>query len=328
MSLRRRAAGSSSASSTQRARRADATRHVLALGVRCGKSPGRRCGRHAGHVALQREERRRCPSAVPVFAEHHLLHVRRGAEGLMRDAVDRRRSGSRPRGGCPTGLEHGRTVARRGWARRSQRERRALRSSGGIAREGGATSARRSSAPRSTRSCSAPRLRASARTGRARRSCPPRADGVRTSGWKRRYGTPRRSGGCRCARPGPRQLAVRSGPGSGTVVHHPRHRTAAPLRTRRAAGSRCRRGACRRPPLERRQVGVDPRRRGPRGSGGRWRVLDAGLGGDREALGDRQAEAGHLRDVGALAPQQVAHVARSLGEVVDPLDAHTSVLLT
>ena len=49
-------------------------------------------------------------------------------------------------------------------------------------------------------------------------------------------------------------------------------------------------------------------------------VGDAGLGGDREAgrhpLGAEHAR--HLGDVGALAAEQLAHVARALGEVVDP----------
>ena len=50
-------------------------------------------------------------------------------------------------------------------------------------------------------------------------------------------------------------------------------------------------------------------------------VGDAGLGGDREAGRDAVGaeHAGHLRDVGALAAEQVAHVLRALGEVVDPL---------
>ena len=50
-------------------------------------------------------------------------------------------------------------------------------------------------------------------------------------------------------------------------------------------------------------------------------VGDAGLGGDREAgrdaLGAQHPR--HLRDVRALAAEQLAHVARALGEVVDPL---------
>jgi hypothetical protein len=50
-------------------------------------------------------------------------------------------------------------------------------------------------------------------------------------------------------------------------------------------------------------------------------VGDAGLGRDREAGRDPLGAeyAGHLRDVGALAPEQVAHVPRSLGELVDVL---------
>ena len=50
-------------------------------------------------------------------------------------------------------------------------------------------------------------------------------------------------------------------------------------------------------------------------------VLDARLGGDREARGYSLGpqDARHLGDVGALAAEQVAHVPRALGEVVDPL---------
>jgi hypothetical protein len=50
-------------------------------------------------------------------------------------------------------------------------------------------------------------------------------------------------------------------------------------------------------------------------------VGDTGLGGDGEAarheVGPQHAR--HLRDVRALAAQEVAHLARSLGEVVNPL---------
>jgi hypothetical protein len=50
-------------------------------------------------------------------------------------------------------------------------------------------------------------------------------------------------------------------------------------------------------------------------------VGDARLGGDREAGGDelRTKHARHLGDVGALAAEQVAHCARPVREVVDPL---------
>ena len=50
-------------------------------------------------------------------------------------------------------------------------------------------------------------------------------------------------------------------------------------------------------------------------------VRDARLGRDREARGHALGaqDARHLRDVGALAAEQVAHLARPLGEVVDPL---------
>ena len=50
-------------------------------------------------------------------------------------------------------------------------------------------------------------------------------------------------------------------------------------------------------------------------------VGDARLGGDREARRDTvlAEHARHLGDVGALAAEQLAHVPRALGEVVDPL---------
>ena len=50
-------------------------------------------------------------------------------------------------------------------------------------------------------------------------------------------------------------------------------------------------------------------------------VLVAGLGGDREARRHRQAQVGHLPEVGALAPEQVLHVPVALLEVVDVLRA-------
>ena len=53
-------------------------------------------------------------------------------------------------------------------------------------------------------------------------------------------------------------------------------------------------------------------------------VGDARLGRDREAgrhpLGPEDAR--HLRDVGALAAEQIAHVPRALGELVDPFRRH------
>ena len=53
----------------------------------------------------------------------------------------------------------------------------------------------------------------------------------------------------------------------------------------------------------------------------RLHVGHARLGGDGEARGDLVGaeDAGHLRDVGALATEQLAHVLRALGEVVHPL---------
>ena len=59
----------------------------------------------------------------------------------------------------------------------------------------------------------------------------------------------------------------------------------------------------------------------PSGSSVVAHVGDARLGGDREARRDAllAEHARHLGDVGALAAEQVAHVPRALGEVVDPL---------
>ncbi len=53
----------------------------------------------------------------------------------------------------------------------------------------------------------------------------------------------------------------------------------------------------------------------------RLHVRDARLGRDREARGDalRPEHTGHLRDPGSLPAEQLAHVARALGEVVDEL---------
>ena len=52
-------------------------------------------------------------------------------------------------------------------------------------------------------------------------------------------------------------------------------------------------------------------------------VLGAGLGGDGEALGHRHTQVGHLRQVGALAAQQLAHGAVALGEEIDELFTHS-----
>ena len=51
-------------------------------------------------------------------------------------------------------------------------------------------------------------------------------------------------------------------------------------------------------------------------------ILGAGLGGDGEALGHRQAEIGHLRQVRALAAQQVTHGCVALAEEVNILVGH------
>ena len=104
-------------------------------------------------------------------------------------------------------------------------------------------------------------------------------------------------------------------------VHHPRHRVARAAAhgdeqrvvriAERLAGAllqaRERRVDGRGQPLRLRAVGAH--------------VLDAGLRRDRETRRDEVGpeHARHLGDAGALASQQFAHVARALGEVVDPL---------
>jgi hypothetical protein len=54
-------------------------------------------------------------------------------------------------------------------------------------------------------------------------------------------------------------------------------------------------------------------------------IVDAGLGGDGEARRHRQAQRAHLRQVGALAPQQVLHrgvaVRAAPAEGIDPAHA-------
>ena len=48
-------------------------------------------------------------------------------------------------------------------------------------------------------------------------------------------------------------------------------------------------------------------------------VGKAGFGGDRESWGHRQANVGHLGEVGALPAEQALHVPVALVEVVDEL---------
>ena len=51
-------------------------------------------------------------------------------------------------------------------------------------------------------------------------------------------------------------------------------------------------------------------------------ILGAGLGGDGKALRHGQTDRGHLRQVRALAAQQLAHILVSLGEFVHILFSH------
>ena len=51
-------------------------------------------------------------------------------------------------------------------------------------------------------------------------------------------------------------------------------------------------------------------------------ILGAGLGGDGEALGDGQADVGHLGQIGALTAQQLAHLGVALGKEIAILLTH------
>ena len=185
--------------------------------------------------------------------------------------------------------------------------------------------ARRSSAFRSSTSSSvssstpASRLRSAIASSIARPGC--RGRRCRTSA---RSGgrSPRRS--ARCPSRGEPSTDSSFRPEVEDRVEHPRHRLARAASARTpAAGRRSRRASCRPAPRGARA----PRRPGRRARPGTERVgLHVGharLGGDREAgrhaLGAEHAR--HLGDVGALAAEQVAHVARALGEVVDELRA-------
>ena len=103
-------------------------------------------------------------------------------------------------------------------------------------------------------------------------------------------------------------------------VHHARHRVAGAA----ADGDQERVARIAEPApglvLEAGERLVDRRVQALRGDAAASHVGDAGLRGDGEAgrdpLGPEQA--GHLGDVGALAAEQVAHLPRSLVEVVDP----------
>jgi hypothetical protein len=104
-------------------------------------------------------------------------------------------------------------------------------------------------------------------------------------------------------------------------VHHAGHRVARAAahgdeqRVRRVAEAAAGLG------LEAREGVVDGRAQPVGRAAPTAHVLDARLGRDREAGGHqlRAEHARHLGHVGALAAQQLAHLARALGEVVDPL---------
>ena len=54
-------------------------------------------------------------------------------------------------------------------------------------------------------------------------------------------------------------------------------------------------------------------------------VLGAGLGGDGEALGNRQTDVGHLGQIGALAAQQLTHGCVALGEQIAEFFTHNTL---
>ena len=57
-------------------------------------------------------------------------------------------------------------------------------------------------------------------------------------------------------------------------------------------------------------------------------VLGAGLGGNGEALGNRQTDVGHLSQVCALAAQQLAHRCITLGKQIAEFFAHNTLQYT
>ena len=52
-------------------------------------------------------------------------------------------------------------------------------------------------------------------------------------------------------------------------------------------------------------------------------ILRAGFGGNGETLGNRETETGHLRQIGALAAQQLAHFGVAFAEKVHILVTHS-----
>ena len=131
--------------------------------------------------------------------------------------------------------------------------------------------------------------------------------------------SPRRTARSACAR---RALAPTESlrPRFRTVSSMPGIDSRAPERTDTSSGSS---GSPRRLPVcsSSRATASSTCRSRPAGKSPVAHVGDAGLGRDREPVGDahRAADPRHLGDVGALSAEQVAHLARPLGEVVDPL---------
>ena len=256
-------------------------------------------------VTSSREKATPEPEVVARVAEHHLLDVDRGAP-VVRDAVDA------PVGDGPLarpGVEDGQDRAPQLLARVAREVVEGAEAAGELAqRVDGEVGVE----THAVFALDAGDLILEARAGHA-------ADHIAEHLHQAAIGVPRE----------PLVAGARGEPRDGAVVepevedrvHHSRHRVA-----RAAAHGDQQRVLRIREPLAGAVPRVVPaprrrRRRAPPGHCGRVaHVGDARLGGDREAGGDelRAEHARHLRDVGALAAEQVAHLARPVREVVDP----------
>ena len=57
-------------------------------------------------------------------------------------------------------------------------------------------------------------------------------------------------------------------------------------------------------------------------------VLGAGFGRNSKALGDRQTDVGHFRQIGALSAQKLPHFAVALGEQINVFVRHSQLPLS
>ena len=281
------------------ARRAHARHDVLALGVRDEVAAG--LGRAGDLVARERDAR---AGGVARVAEHHLLDVDRGAP-VVRNALDAP-VGDRPL--ARPGVEDGEDRAPQLLARVAREVVEGAEAAGELAQRVGVEVGVE---PHVVLALDGGDLILEALAGHA-------ADHVAEHLHQAAIGVPRE----------PVVAGARREPRDGVVVepevedrvHHPRHRVA-----RAAAHGDQQRVLRIREPLaglflESCQRLVDGVVEPLRATVGTVHVGDARLGGDREAGRNelRAEHARHLRDVGALAAEQVAHLARALREVVDP----------